>query len=323
MRVTRAYATTAARLFAKDATNAFAELAEAGYLPAARLFEAQQQARAAMASTLIGRWNESARNAANAISMKLIQSADVIGRHSTLTLARGIVADAAEGDVAALAHLERVPAGFASEIRRALRAGDTTQAQDSYARYLIGTTQGNYDRVAMSEYGRSMGYVFSMFTKWPTMAIGELGGMGFDRAAGKPVNGDVGRVLWKYLAPLFITNYLQNVWSGKSDGPIPAHDDAPAAVRAVMGRDLRKWFPSESLTTGVKLPIPVEAGVAAWKSATAGNWAALGGLVGGSAASVTPFGSYLHFALNTLPGWMGEEPIVPLSPREISNAIRD
>jgi len=314
-RVAKAYIRTAADLFARDGTNAFSELADAGYLPAARYFEAQAQARAAMSSTLIGRWNESSRAAAHALSMKMIQSADVVGRYSCLQLARGVAEDAAAGDPAALAHIARVPTGFAMEIRRALRAGDVESAADSYARYMIGTTQGNYDRVAMSEYGRSMGYVFSMFTKWPTMALGELGGIVDARSIGKPLNGDVGRVLWKYIAPMIATNYAQSIWGEQ-------FADAPAPVRAVVGRDVRKWFPSESLTTGVSLPIPVEAAKAAWQSATAGNWSGLLGGVLGQAAAMSPFGVGVHFMTNTLPGWMGEEPLIPLTPREISAAVR-
>lgn len=320
-RVAAAYAETGAKLFARDATNAFTEMSERGFLPSSQMFEASAAARATMSSSMIGRANANAVAAANALSMKLIQSADVIGRYSTWTLARGIAQDAAAGDAAALSHISRVPAGFLSEIRRSLRAGDAEAAGDSYARYLISQTQGNYDRIAMSQWGRSAGYIFSMFTKWPTIAIGELGGLADARMAGRPMNGDVGRLMWKYMGPVVWTSILQSWWKEH-------YDEMPAAARVAIGRDVTKLYPSEAIAKAaggelMRLPIPVEATLAAGKALFSGNPAAAFGVAAGLAVSAAPFSGYLHFATNTLPGWMGEEPLIPLTPREISAAIKD
>jgi hypothetical protein len=41
------------------------------------------------------------------------------------------------------------------------------EIRQKVAKYLVSKTQFNYDKIALSEFGRSMGWMFSMFTKWP------------------------------------------------------------------------------------------------------------------------------------------------------------
>lgn len=320
-RVAKAYMTTAAQLLGRDGSPALEELRAAGLLPFSQMFESYQAAQAAMHSSLLGRMSQAASSASQKMAMSLVRSADVIGRYSTLKVAESVVADAAQGSEAALAHLGNVPAGFLSSIRRSLRDGDVSTATNQYADYLIGTGQANYNRVAMSEFGRSAGWLFTMFNKWPAMAVGELGGLIDARAIKRPLSGDVGRVLWKYLAPGILASQVQPWWKEH-------YEDAPTPLRMMVGRDMTKWFPSEGavnlLTKGdvMTKSIPLEMAQSSVAALTAGRPLAVGANIASLALSATPLGAYIRFATNTLPGWLGEDPLIPLTPREIQQSLR-
>lgn len=299
------------------------ELREAGLAPSTQLFEAQRELKDSLTRSGIGRGVQQATDAAAAFSMKMYETADLVSRHATLNLARDVVRDAmgsGRSREAAMAHLSNVSPGYLTAIRRAFGARDEAEVTRLYSNYLNGATQFNYNRVSMSEFGRAMGPMLSMFSKWPTAVFGELAGYADARTIGKPIAGDTGRVLWKYVAPLFLAGWAQDHWKEiQADSP---------ALKALVGNDINRWFPSDVVhqlvdsTAKKEVPIaampPIaEASFRALKSfADQDPEGMLRALLDGAISGV-PFSSYARFLAETLPEAVTGEPIVKLRGREL------
>lgn len=80
--------------------------------------------------------------------------------------------DLAAGHAGALASVKKFPTSF----RRVLEPhlGNPEVSGPMISKYLNDVTMFNYNRASMSEYGRTMGPIFSAFSKWPTAVAGEL-----------------------------------------------------------------------------------------------------------------------------------------------------
>lgn len=113
--------------------------------------------------------------------------------------AGGRLADlVAEGDKAALKYLASdVPTPIRRRLIEAINAGNIDAAREVGRNWLIDTTILNYTRSSLSEYGRTMGPLFSMFTKWPTTIGADI----VDTYIRKNFTEATGRVALKYMAP--------------------------------------------------------------------------------------------------------------------------
>ena len=113
--------------------------------------------------------------------------------------AGGRLADlVAEGDKATLKYLSSdVPTSIRRRLLDAINAGDMDAAREVGRNWLIDTTILNYTRSSLSEYGRTMGPLFSMFTKWPTTIGADI----VDTYVRKGVTDATMRVALKYMAP--------------------------------------------------------------------------------------------------------------------------
>jgi hypothetical protein len=84
-------------------------------------------------------------------------------------MAETMARDLASGSKLANRAIARMPSWVQKEITR-----NPQQAAEIVAKYLNDATMYNYNRVSMSEYGRTMGPLFSAFSKWPTATVGEV-----------------------------------------------------------------------------------------------------------------------------------------------------
>lgn len=287
------------------------DLAKAGYIPADRLYEAQGHLRTGLMQSPVGQWSKDKIEALSQLSMKAYSAADTVTRSATRNMAESIARDAMGGNEAALSHLVRVSPGYLSAIRRAAKAGDVDKVADLYANYLLSSTQFNYNRVSMSQMGRSMGHLFSMFSKWPTAVLGELGGYVDAKALNRSMPGASGKILARYLMPLVLTVAAQKLWWED------AQDDVPAPVRALVGKDLRKWFPSDTLGSLLELkvakgsPVLVTAKDSLSKMYDGEPAGALGVLADGAMGGI-PLGTWIRLILETGPEFINGEPILDL-----------
>jgi hypothetical protein len=96
----------------------------------------------------------------------------------------------------ALNFVNRMSSGSKQKVKHLLKNKDYDGANEEISRYLVAKTQYHYGREQQSEFGREMGRMFTMFTKWPLMVAGDIKEM----AKGKQKF----RALKKYLAPMAV-----------------------------------------------------------------------------------------------------------------------
>jgi len=104
-------------------------------------------------------------------SMYLYTKLDTMNRAIGLGVADVMANDLARGSDVARKALQKFPASLRRDIAKAT---STDEVRDLLATHLNASTQYNYNRLSMSEFGRTMGPLFSTFSKWPTATAGEL-----------------------------------------------------------------------------------------------------------------------------------------------------
>ncbi len=118
---------------------------------------------------------------------------------------------------AARRFLDDIPdRAFRRRINRAVKEGSEEDIQLAVQTYLNARSMFNYNRANMSEFGRTMGPVFSVFTKWPMTMVGRTAQQLMDE--GK-VNGS-GRLARMFMYPL--------IAAGAMDAMLPDMEKNPA-----------------------------------------------------------------------------------------------
>ncbi len=103
--------------------------------------------------------------------MKLFETSEKFNRVLAIASSDMMAADIAHGSPIALASLQKLPVTIQ---RRILSArGDQEANALLLSQYLNDTTQFNYNRSSLFEFGRTLGPVLSTFSKWPTAILGE------------------------------------------------------------------------------------------------------------------------------------------------------
>jgi len=105
------------------------------------------------------------------VAMYLYAKGDIINRSITLGTAETMANDLASGSKLAKQALSKFPSSLK---RQVAKAGSKEEVSQILASYLNASTQYNYNRISMSEFGRMMGPFFSTFSKWPTATAGEI-----------------------------------------------------------------------------------------------------------------------------------------------------
>ena len=111
------------------------------------------------------------------VGMYLYSLSDKINRVATYDIATQMVKDmVGGGKVSARARkaLSNMPTSTQRVVLRSLQKGDVAAAEKELASSLISITQFHYNKATMSEVGRSLGPIFSIFSTWPTMIAGDM-----------------------------------------------------------------------------------------------------------------------------------------------------
>lgn len=282
-------------------------LTRAGRLPAETAFEADHALGSALLDGGAGKLLRKVSGGAQAVnhfSMGFFRAGDLAGRAVSARLADGLVADLRayteagpgvsglaklRGESAAKAVMNTSP-GYRFSIQRAVQSGDWDAARDQLTSFLTSHTQYDYNKIAMSEFGRSMGGLFAMFSKWPTAILGETLGMADAAAIGKPLPGSGARVLTKYLAPLAAAYWLDDhIWQPF----MQEKSGASYAARALVGGKLSQWVPGDTLADVLRSgPVHAPPGFDLAKSAA-------GGLTAGDPSA--PLAAALDLSVSGMP----------------------
>lgn len=277
------------------------EMKRMGQLPDDQLFEAVKTLREGLVEGgLVGRGKEGLDRLAS-VSLLMYRFADTNNRVATRRMAEIVFEDLAAGSADARRALEMVSPGYRTEIVSLMKAGKMDDAKRAYTDFLLGSTQFNYNRVSLSEFGRAMGWMFSMFSKWPASMVGELGGA-IDAKSRGQFRGETDglRLFQKYAIPLLVTQTAQKAWWEEE------REESPGAA-AFLGRDLAQWSPTSAIPVGVDevLRIPPVIDLAGKVFSSSSPEAAAANAIDLGLAG-TPGGIWLRTALEYIPEWTGE-----------------
>ncbi len=150
-----------------------AELERMGLAPRKHVPEAQAYLREGLSRSMSGAPREALRKAAE-ISMKPYEIAEGANRAIAWGASKMMAADLAAGSGAARRSLERFPTSVRRAVEEAGAQGRWDDAQRIIGEHVINSTQYQYNRASMSEFGRTMGPLFSTFSKWPTATLGQV-----------------------------------------------------------------------------------------------------------------------------------------------------
>lgn len=105
------------------------------------------------------------------VAMMPYKFVDHLNRAWALGISDTMAHDLTKGVTGAQNALARLP----SSLQRAVAsAGSEAEISKILADHLVASTNYHYNRLSMSEYGRTMGPLFSTFSKWPTATAGDL-----------------------------------------------------------------------------------------------------------------------------------------------------
>ncbi len=148
----------------------------------------------------------------------LYSKMDSINRAFTLSLADQMTYDLARGSKLARGALDRFPPSIRKAADAALATGDSQALNRALAEYLNSVTQYNYNRASLSEFGRTMGPLFSTFSKWPTATAGDM--IQEFREKGL-IKGSI-RNAEKYVMPFLVLQLFDAIILGEQQGEDPS-----------------------------------------------------------------------------------------------------
>lgn len=109
------------------------------------------------------------------VAMALFTKSETIARATTMLMAKRVANYMMKNPEKQLLLLNRMSSGaYRKAVRDSLEKGDLEGASKAMNQYMQTTNMFNYDRLNMSDYGRFMGPLFSIFSKWPTATAGKL-----------------------------------------------------------------------------------------------------------------------------------------------------
>lgn len=207
------------------------ELADLGMSPADPTPGAFMEMRRGLESSpgLARRMGKKALEKTNHWAMYLYQQSDIANRLVTLNMAKTVTKDALKGDKNAIKYINNLPSSYRRDAVRLVKEGLDGEESPELLRLIAGhlnsTTQFNYNQASMSEYGRTMGKLFTMFTKWPTAIMGDIintiDASKLKQAQRQSVlDGATATLANKYLGPLLALNAFDIAATGATNSQI-------------------------------------------------------------------------------------------------------
>lgn len=214
--------------------------------------------------------------------LKLYGMSDSANRYLTYHAAQQVTEDLLKKTKGSQNFLSKMRTGPKQVIEDALARGDKETLSKEVTTYLIDKTQFKYTRSDLSQFAREFGRVYNMFSKWPTMIIGDLEYSARTRKGMDKLLEPMG----KYAAPLMMLTGVQQY--------IESTGDLDPKLQLFLGKDLSKWSPF-SAVLGLQAPpllqIP-QATFKALQSASEGELKRAGGEIG---KAMQPFVPGLYF----------------------------
>jgi hypothetical protein len=149
----------------------------------------------------------------NNLGMLAYTGSDAINRHVTYNAGKRLARDFFKGNPKAKTFVNKMSKGYRDKLKNATQE----EAERLIGSYLVSRTQFNYNRLAMSEFGRMMGPVFSVFTKWPTAIAGDM----VDKIRREGLSQGGMKIATKYFGPLATLTLLDTAFEDVTESDDP------------------------------------------------------------------------------------------------------
>lgn len=169
-----------------------------GSVPAEFTRKGEQAIAEGIARSSLVRLPRDTIEALGKVGMVLFQATEKMNRALTMGTAEMMAHDISRGSNLALSSLAKFPTSVRQSVLKEQQNPEVVA--DILGRYLNDVTQYNYNKVSMSEFGRTMGPFFSTFSKWPTATAGDI----INEIRSKGLIGSVPRNFEKYIAPFLL-----------------------------------------------------------------------------------------------------------------------
>jgi hypothetical protein len=113
-------------------------------------------------------------NLSSDIAMLPYTWAETANRSIAIGMAEMMAHDLLGKSKMAQSALRRFPTSLRSRAEAAIANGDQKLLTKELATHIVNSTQYQYNKLSQSEYGRTMGPLFSAFSKWPTATLGQI-----------------------------------------------------------------------------------------------------------------------------------------------------
>lgn len=143
--------------------------------------------------------------------MVVYQTSEKFNRVVCLGMGEVMAKDIAAGKPGAIKAMKRLPPNIQKKLKVAT---STEEIANIIGIHLNDVTQYNYNRIALSEFGRFVGPFFSAFTKWPSATAGEIMTEYYENGKGAATM----RVAEKFLAPLIGLQTMDIILGGERQG---------------------------------------------------------------------------------------------------------
>jgi len=312
---------------AKDHKKYRSVLKDDGLAPPSQLFEAEREIRKGVAESQVGRAASWMVRGVTDLAMFFYTKADSMNRVLTAASADVLADDALKavqkiqeggsvsslsmGEKRAAALVRSLGAGYRNEVGAALRAGDGERAAKSLRAYLNGKTQFNYNRASLHEFGREMGPLLAMFSKWPTSVGADIAQLFVNRGGDADIDAfrRAQRLSkWMWPAAVLAGAEVAIQESGLRDSP---RAQLAVGTGNSMSSNLAGLHPLSAMApfaSGRAFPPLISETMAVFDQGSKGNFKGAAKRFGNALLNVTPAGLYYNVATKELPLWLGEEP---------------
>lgn len=206
-------------------------LQKEGLLPGKWTGEAKDELYNVMESKLQGKPKEFIDKAHDA-AMYMYTRSDIINRYVTKNLSEDLAEDLAKGVKGAEKFVRNLPLSYRVAMQK-----NPDKTAHLIKQYMLSSTQFNYNRISMSEYGRTMGGLFSMFSKWPTTILGDIrSGVQRGKSGDLEASMAATKGFQRYVAPYIAVKLI---------GAMTDDEEQHPAVKALTPK--MSWTPGSSL----------------------------------------------------------------------------
>lgn len=167
---------------------------EIGIIPDQALMQRSSALRTGIEKSALYRIPANTVNGINSAGMFAFEKLVRFNRAIAIGTANTIAEDLVAGSAQAQKTLSRFPRSVQNLVNAGMTAEEKTQP---LARYLNAQAMYNFDKLNKSEFGRTMGPLFSAFSTWPTNTLGDI----VYEMRSRGAVGSIPRQLERYVAP--------------------------------------------------------------------------------------------------------------------------